>query len=87
VKSVEDLAGLVPDDLRGWFETRNGERVREAGILESFGLEAADAEALILRARIAMGWIEPPPEVVEEEIEAELSEEDVVFGQPGAREA
>ncbi len=87
VKSVEDLAGLVPDDLRGWFETRNGERVREAGILESFGLEAADAEALILRARIAMGWIEPQPEVVEEEIEAELSEEDVVFGQPGAREA
>ncbi|MCA6285799.1 transcription termination factor NusA [Phenylobacterium sp.] len=87
VRSVEDLAGLVPDDLRGWFETRNGERVREAGILESFGLEAADAEALILRARIAMGWIEPPPEVVEEEIEAELSEEDVVFGQPGAREA
>ncbi len=87
VRSVEDLAGLVPDDLRGWFETRNGERVREAGSLESFGLDAADAEALILRARIAMGWIEPPPEVVEEEIEAELSEEDIVFGQPGAREA
>lgn len=87
VKSVEDLAGLVPDDLRGWYETRNGERVREPGILESFGLDAADAEALILRARIAMGWIEAPPEVVEEEIEAELSEEDIVFGQPGAREA
>jgi hypothetical protein len=30
-----------------------------------------------------MGWIEPAPEVVEEEIEAELSEEDIVFGQPG----
>src|ERR1700757_2944734 len=30
VKTVEDLAGLVPDDLRGWFETKNGERVREA---------------------------------------------------------
>jgi N utilization substance protein A len=87
VKSVEDLAGLVPDDLRGWYETRNGERVREAGILESFGLDAGDAEALILRARVAMGWIEPAPEEVEEEIEAELSEEDIVFGQPGAREA
>ncbi len=24
VKTVEDLAGLVPDDLRGWFETKNG---------------------------------------------------------------
>ena len=86
VKSVEDLAGLVPDDLRGWYETRNGERVREPGILDAFGLDAAEAEALIMRARVAMGWIEPPPEVVEEEIEAELSEEDIVFGQPGVRE-
>ena len=38
VKTVEDLAGLVPDDLRGWFETKDGERVREPGILEAFGL-------------------------------------------------
>ena len=87
VKSVEDLAGLVPDDLRGWYETRNGERVREPGVLDAFGLDAAEAEALIMRARVAMGWIEPPPEVVEEEIETELSEEDAVFGQPGAHEA
>ena len=87
VKSVEDLAGLVPDDLRGWYETRNGERVREPGVLDAFSLDAAEAEALIMRARVAMGWIEAPPEEVEEEIEAELSEEDIVFGQPGAREA
>jgi N utilization substance protein A len=67
IKSVEDLAGLVPDDLRGWFETKNGERVREAGILESFGLDAQDAELLIMRARVAMGWVEAPeePEAVE----------------------
>jgi N utilization substance protein A len=62
VKSVEDLAGLIPDDLRGWFENRDGERVREPGILESFNLDAGDAEALIMRARIAMGWVEAPPE-------------------------
>jgi len=62
VKSVEDLAGLVPDDLRGWFENRDGERVREPGILEAFALSPEDAEALIMRARIAMGWIEAPPE-------------------------
>ena len=67
VKTVEDLAGLVPDDLRGWFENKNGERVREPGILESFALDAQDAELLIMRARVAMGWIEPEPEV--EEIE------------------
>jgi N utilization substance protein A len=72
VKTVEDLAGLVPDDLRGWFETKNGERVREPGILESFNLDPADAELLIMRARVAMGWVEAPeepepePEVVAE---------------------
>jgi N utilization substance protein A len=85
VKTVEDLAGLVPDDLRGWFESKDGERVREPGILESFALDAADAEALIMRARVAMGWVEAPPEPEpEEEIEAELSEEDQVFGQAPA---
>jgi len=72
VKTVEDLAGLVPDDLRGWFETKNGERVREPGVLEAFGLEPQDAELLIMRARVAMGWIEAPepePELEEEPIE------------------
>ena len=65
VKTVEDLAGLVPDDLRGWFETKDGERVREPGVLESFNLSPEDAEALIMRARVAAGWIEPEPELEE----------------------
>jgi N utilization substance protein A len=81
VKTVENLADLVPDDLRGWFETRNGERVREAGILEAFGLEAADAEALIMRARVAMGWVEAPPEP---EIEEEPIEDSEVFAEAEA---
>jgi N utilization substance protein A len=71
VKSVDDLAGMVPDDLRGYFENKNGERVREPGILESFNMSPEDAEGLIMRARIAMGWIEAPPEP-EAEPEAEV---------------
>jgi len=67
IKTVEDLAGLVPDDLRGWYEAKNGERVREPGILEAFGLDPQDAELLIMRARVAMGWIEPEPEPEEGE--------------------
>ncbi|WP_369057975.1 transcription termination factor NusA [Caulobacter sp. 73W] len=67
VKTVEDLAGLVPDDMRGWFENKNGERVREPGILESFNLSPDDAEALIMRARIIMGWVEAPEEPAYEE--------------------
>jgi len=74
VKTVEDLAGLVPDDLRGWFESKDGERVRETGVLESFNLSSDDAEALIMRARIAMGWIEPEPEPEPETAEAEGEE-------------
>jgi len=75
VKTVEDLADLVPDDLRGWFENKNGERVREPGILESYNLEPADAELLIMRARVVMGWVEAPPEP--EIVEEEVGEDDV----------
>jgi N utilization substance protein A len=80
VKTVEDLAGLVPDDLRGWFETKEGERVREPGVLETFGLSAETAEALIMRARIAAGWIEPEPEPeLDEAIEDEYNEGDAAM--------
>jgi N utilization substance protein A len=91
VKSVEDLAGLIPDDLRGWFETKDGERTREAGILDSFNLSPEDAEALIMRARVVMGWVEAPPEpeYVEEEGEYvdEAGEEPVEAADEAAEDA
>ena len=50
--------------------------MREPGILESFNMSPEDAEALIMRARIAMGWIEAPPEPeAEPEAEAAVAEE------------
>ena len=58
VKTLEDLADLSTDELRGGFETRGEQRVRLPGALESFGLSQEDAEGLILRARVAAGWIE-----------------------------
>ena len=76
VKTVEDLAGLVPDDLRGYYESKDGERVREAGILDDYSLSPEDAEGLIMRARVAVGWIEP-----EADIEEELGAEDEVLGE------
>ena len=66
VKTVEDLADLATDEVRGGFEVRNGERVRVPGVLESFNLSQEDAEMLILQARVAAGWIDaselPQPE-------------------------
>ena len=71
VFSVDDLAGMTPDDLRGWYETRDGERVREPGILDGFDIEAADAERLIMKARVAAGWISEEDLPAEEPEEAE----------------
>jgi N utilization substance protein A len=84
VKSVEDLAGLVPDDIRGFYETKNGERVREPGILDRFNMSPEDAERLIMRARVAAGWIEaePEPEAAEPE-PAPYDEAAAVFGDGG----
>jgi len=73
VKTVEDLADLSTDEIRGGYENRDGERVRVPGVLESFNLAVEDAEMLILRARVAAGWIseedlpQPEPEYAEEE--------------------
>src|SRR5574338_679231 len=79
VKTLEDFAGFTGDDLRGWFETKNGERVREPGVLESFQLTQEQADALILNARIAAGWIEAPPEPEETADEGGADEASAVF--------
>jgi N utilization substance protein A len=84
IKTVEDLAGLVPDDIRGYYETKGTERVREPGILDSFTMSPEDAERLIMRARVAAGWIEagPEPEAPEPE-PAPYDEDAAVFGDHG----
>jgi N utilization substance protein A len=79
VKTREDVAGLVPDDLRGWFETKNGERSRQPGILEGLDITPEAAEALIMEARVAEGWIEALPEV--EAAPVELTEAEQAFGE------
>ena len=81
VKTVEDLADLATDELRGAFEVKAGERVRQPGALESFNLSNEEAEALILNARVAAGWIDasdlPQPAVEDEEFdEGEVAEEE-----------
>lgn len=57
IKSLEDFAGCVTDDLTGWFETVDRRRVRQEGILDGFDVSADEAENLIMVARVAAGWI------------------------------
>jgi len=70
VKTVEDLAGCATDDLAGWTERKDGEAVRQAGILDGFEFSREEAEALIMQARLKAGWVTeadlaPPPPVEE----------------------
>jgi transcription termination/antitermination protein NusA len=69
VKSLEDFADLATDDLTGWNERKNGETIKHKGAFSGLDLTAADAEAMIMAARVQLGWIEAP--VVEDEPAAE----------------
>ncbi|HMB12304.1 transcription termination factor NusA [Saliniramus sp.] len=65
VKNIEDFAGCATDDLVGYTEGRGAEAVRHAGFLDGFDLSRADAEGMIMEARIRAGWIDAPTEEVE----------------------
>ena len=56
VKTLEDLADCASDDLVGWTE---GEQARP-GYLSGFDVTRAQADAMILDARVRAGWIEAP---------------------------
>ena len=70
IKTVEDLAGCATDDLSGWTERKDGEAVRQPGILDGFELSREEAEALIMQARLKAGWVTEadlaPPAAAEE---------------------
>ena len=68
IKTLEDFAGCVTDDLTGWFETVERKRVRQEGILDGFDISPEEAEALIMSARVKAGW------VAQEELDALAAE-------------
>jgi N utilization substance protein A len=73
IKTLDDLAGCATDDLLGYYEqNKEKERVRVPGALEGFNLTATDANAIVMKARVKIGWIEEEPE------EEPASEEEAV---------
>ena len=71
VRTIEDFAGLVPDDLTGWSESGPDGRVRHDGIFSSFNVDAQTATAMIMAARVSEGWIDESELAAEEETESE----------------
>jgi N utilization substance protein A len=81
IKSVEDLAGAVPDDLVGFSERKDGQTTRHAGILDRFELSREQAERMIMSARVVAGWIEQAEEQEDDgEAEAEAAAEEAGAG-------
>ena len=59
VKSLEDFATCADWELAGGWTTVDGQRVKDDGLLESFGVSLEEAQDLIMSARIMLGWVDP----------------------------
>lgn len=81
IRSLEDLAGAVPDDLCGWAERKDGEVIRHKGALDGFEVSRVEAEAMIMDARVLAGWIEAPEPEIEAEAADALEEADDQTGE------
>ncbi|MGV6805314.1 MAG: transcription termination factor NusA [Ruegeria sp.] len=77
VKTLEDFATCADWELAGGWTTVDGERVKDDGILEPFGVTMEEAQDLVMTARVMLGWVDPADlEQPEEEIEGETAEEE-----------
>ncbi len=77
VKSIEDFATCADWELAGGYTTVEGKRVKDDGVLESFDVSLGEAQELIMRARLQLGWVteEQLAEDAAAEEEAEAAEE------------
>jgi N utilization substance protein A len=94
VKNIENLAECATDDLIGWHEKVDGESVRQPGFLDGHNISRAEAEEMILKARVKAGWIseddlktEEAPAEDDEPVAEEQSETPADAGADAAEEA
>ena len=57
VKTLEDFATCADWELAGGYTTVDGERVKDDGLLESFDVDIAEAQELVMTARLMLGWV------------------------------
>ena len=70
VKTLEDFATCADWELAGGWTTDNGERIKDDGVLEPFGIELEEAQNMIMTARVSLGWVDIA------DLEEEVVEED-----------
>ncbi|RVT82047.1 transcription termination/antitermination protein NusA [Rhodobacteraceae bacterium CCMM004] len=69
VKTLEDFATCADWELAGGWTTVDGERVKDDGVLEPFDVDLEEAQAMVMTARIQLGWVDPDDLVAAEDEE------------------
>ena len=67
VKTLEDFATCADWELAGGWTTEGGERIKDDGVLEPFDVSLAEAQDMIMTARVALGWVDPEDLVAQTE--------------------
>ena len=74
VLTLEDFATCADWELAGGWTTVDGQRVKDDGILEKFDVSLAEAQDLVMTARVMLGWVDPEELVGDSAEETETEE-------------
>ncbi|NOD35532.1 MULTISPECIES: transcription termination factor NusA [unclassified Ruegeria] len=78
VKTLEDFATCADWELAGGWTTVDGERIKDDGVLEPFGVTLEEAQDMVMTARILLGWVDPAElEQAEEDVDGDGEDEEV----------
>ena len=75
VKTLEDFATCADWELAGGTSIVDGKRVKEDGLLEPFDVSLEEAREMVMRARLAMGWVTAEELAADAQAEAEAEAE------------
>lgn len=75
IKTLEDFATCADWELAGGWTSNNGERIKDDGILEPFGVSLEEAQDLVMTARVMLGWVDPD-DLIGDQVEEDEAGED-----------
>jgi transcription termination/antitermination protein NusA len=58
IKTLEDFAQCADWELAGGVTVVDGKRVKDVGLLEKFDVDLDEAQHLVMRARVQLGWVD-----------------------------
>jgi N utilization substance protein A len=85
VKTLEDFATCADWELAGGWTTVNGERSKDDGLLEKFGVGLEEAQNMVMTARLQLGWVDLA-DIVDESEEEEGEEAEAAAAAPETTE-